>query len=277
MKRVVFLLLATVLSAPGYTVIVPDGQAQRHADLSIVYVSGRLEGRVRSDALGTFQPAEALLYDGPEGTTTINQPAGATWSFIGAGAGNPFYYWPQSDLSQRLYLGMAADGALLNPSAFASYYEADPRVDGVARWIRVMLLEVQFDPAPGELRPGRVSLWQTDGPTPTVWWSTFQGGITAQDSHWQIAGGHAHFNWGFTARGYYRATLQFSAFLNDGLMTPVVSDPVTYHFGVEYQPPALIPEPASLALLSAGLLIVARRRVFRTTLCQQRPQPPASC
>ena len=40
----------------------------------------------------------------------------------------------------------------------------------------------------------------------------------------------------------------------------VVSDPVTYHFGVEYQPPVLIPEPGSAALLAAGLLALARRR-----------------
>ncbi|MEQ1861338.1 MAG: choice-of-anchor M domain-containing protein [Chthoniobacteraceae bacterium] len=271
MKRLALLFAAA--RALGYTVVVPDAQALTHSDVAITFASGKLEGRVRADAFGTtpLPPGDTLLYDGPAGTTTINRPADSFWDFIGVGAGESLYYWPQSQLAQRLYLGFASDGGLVPAGTFASYFEGDPRVGGTARWIKIALTDVQFTPAAGEMRPGHFSLWQTGGSSgTTVWMSSLAGGVDASDATWLIEGGHGHFNWGFAARGYYRLTFQFSGTLAANGLS-VSSAPITYHFGVEHQPLALVPEPAAPVLLALGALFCGLRRPTSTSRTETKP------
>lgn len=259
MKRLALFFIAA--RALGYTVVVPDSAAQNltHSDIGIAYVGGKLEGRVRADSLGTLQPGDSLLYDGPLNTTTITRPADPFWDFIGVGAGEQLYYWPQNlpsnPPSPRLYLGMAADGGLVPTGTFASYFQSDPRVAGTARWIKIELTGIEFDPAPGETRAGHFSLWQTGGASgTTVWMSSYDGGVTGSDATWIAEGGHAHFNWGFSARGYYRLAFEFSGILA-ATGHPISSDPITFHFGVEHQPLVLVPEPCAASLLAAGALL----------------------
>ena len=254
-------LLFIVSQAVAYTLVLPDAQTQTHTDIQMVYVGGKLEGRVKADAFlpTLLQPGDVLLYDGPVGTTTVNRPADPSWSFLGVGAGQPLYYWPQSQISKRLYLGFASDGGLVPTGTFASYFESDSRVNGTARWLEISLVDVQFTPAPGETDPGYFSLWQTGGTSgTTVWMSSFQNGIDASDATWLIEGGHAHYNWGFTAQGLYEITFRFSGLLaSTGL--PISSEPITYYFGVEFQPTA-VPEPNVTALLAVGALFAGLRR-----------------
>lgn len=255
------LALLTPSVASAYLVVVPDSTSSTHVDLAITYAEGQLRGLVNSDAFGQSSVDTTLLYDGPLDTTSIARPASATWDFLGVGPGEELYYWPQSQINQRLYLGFASDHGLVPSGTFASYFEADPRVAGTARWLKISLVEVVFDPAPGETRPGYFSLWQTGAIDTTVWMSSFQNGIDASDATWLIEGGHSHYNWGFSARGYYRITFQFSGTLA-GSNQLITSAPITFHFGVENQPAALvIPEPGSFAglLAATGLLLGFRR------------------
>jgi len=275
-KRFIPLLLIAA-QAWAYTVVVPDHVAQNltHSDIGIAYVGGQIQGRVRSDTLGTLLPGNSLLYDGPQNTTTINRPADPFWDFLGVGAGESLYFWPQNlpvnPPSPRLYLGIAADGGLVPSGTFASYFETDSRVGGTARWIKLTLTSVIFEPAPGETREGYFSLWQTGGGSPVMWMSSYEGGVDATDATWLIEGGHAHFNWGFSARGYYRIEFQFSGFLA-GSGAPIGSAPITYHFGVEHQPLALVPEPGAAWLLAAGALACGLRRPFSTSRTKPKPK-----
>ncbi len=65
-------------------------------------------------------------------------------------------------------------------------------------------------------------------------------------------------SWGFGDVGFYELTFTVSAFLNDGLMTPVSSE-VTLQFGIGT---TVIPEPETLGLvvLAAAFLALRKRK-----------------
>lgn len=254
-------LLASVpLSSVAYEVVTDE-----HVDIQIVYASGSLSGKIAPEGGGMLDLGETLLFDGPSGSTAVTRPGGAEWDFLGVGAGETLYFWPQGALDGRTYLGFASDKGTVPNGTFKSYFEADSRVEDTAAWNKVSLLDVRFHPAPGESAgPAHFSLWNFAFGEATVWMSSFENGITADDATWVLGGGHEHFNWGFTKRGHYEIDLRFSGFLNAG-GAYIESAPLTYHFGVEFLP-ANIPEPgtATLALLGAGALALSRRRGRKT-------------
>ena len=49
--------------------------------------------------------------------------------------------------------------------------------------------------------------------------STAEGGLTGDDAFYLVEGAHIHYNWAFTARGYYEVDVQATAYL--------ASDPTT--------------------------------------------------
>ncbi len=78
------------------------------------------------------------------------------------------------------------------------------------------------------------------------------GGPWGENSYGLYAGGHEHYNWAFTAPGYYELTLEFSGtHLVDGEKTAMG----TFGFHV-------IPEPSSVALIgvAVGGVLVSRIR-----------------
>jgi surface-anchored protein len=253
----VFAVFASLLpfSAHAYTVITDE-----HVDIQVVFVSGSLSGRIHADNEGNVPRDQGLLFDGPVGTTSVNRPAGATWDFLGVAAGQPVYLWPQNNVPGRMYLGFGSDGGSIPPGTFASYLESDPRVNATARWTKITLTGMRYEPAPGESGPAQFSLWQAGQfGSVTTWMSTAEGGITSTDATWLDEGGHSHFNWGFTKRGYYQLDFVFSGYLN-GSNEYIESGVQTFHFGVEYQP-LVIPEPSAAYLLGgAGCLFLLRRR-----------------
>ena len=256
MKRILLalsLLTGTAqFPARGYTTI-----TDQHVDLDVILLGGSLSGTIHGDDAGEVDPADGLLFDGPLGTTGLESPGGA-YSFLGVAAGETIYVWPQGGEPDRMYLGFAAES--MAPGTLHSYFESDLRVAGTAPWIKISLSAVRYHAAPGESGPAHFSLWQTDSSgAPTAWMSTSDGGITAADAAWILEGGHVHYNWGFSKRGYYEVDLVFSAY-EGGTETFLQSDAQTFHFGVEYLP-ASIPEPNVAALLAgSGMLFLLRRR-----------------
>jgi surface-anchored protein len=254
-----FLFLAAAVgfvpySAGAYTTITNE-----HVDLQIEYVGGSLHGKIKADNEGNVARDQGLLFDGPLGSTSVTRPAGSTWDFLGVPAGGTLYLWPQNNSPSRIYLGFGSDGGTIPPGTLASYFESDPRVAGMAAWTKIELTGLRYEPAPDESGPANFSLWQTGTfGGPTVWMSTADG-LTSTDATWLLEGGHAHYNWGFTKRGYYQLDFKFSGYLN-GSNEYIESTTQTFHFGVEYQPLA-IPEPAVVPLLGgAGLLLLLRLR-----------------
>jgi surface-anchored protein len=99
-------------------------------------------------------------------------------------------------------------------------------------------------------------------------WSTPEmntaNGLSSSDSIDIFAGGHDHYNLGFTAAGIYNLTLTAAGALVGGGTAETSS---VFHFVVGNQP-AAVPEPSSLALAGlgmgcAGLAAVRRRKAAR--------------
>lgn len=206
-----------------YRFAVNNFLTNEHVDLAANFSGGTWQlGIQDKDAGLNHDPAGSLQYAGP--SARISRPAGAQWNFLGPAAGADVWILPQSQNPNVLYLGASSEQT--NPGTFSSYLETDPRVNNTAAWIKLSLKAVRG--------PGHVSAYQTDQfGTPTVWMSTADGGITSADALFLIPGAHAHFNWAFSARGFYEVDLEASAFLGPNQTNPSVSATRTFYFQVE--------------------------------------------
>jgi surface-anchored protein len=174
-------------------------------------------------------PGAVLFVAKPAARTT--QPTGDQWAFLGAGAGNTVWILPQYQDPNLLYLGTNDEGT--DPGDLLSYMATDPRLphDVAVPWIKASVVAVRG--------PGDFSVFSTDSfGNPTVWVDTADnsnghtgGQLDSSDALWLIGGGHVHYNWAFTQRGYYAIDVQASAFLPDG--TPTSSQVVTYYLSAE--------------------------------------------
>lgn len=255
---------ALLIAAPGRVAATPfPVVTDEHVDaVSFTYSpSTGLRGRVKTDS-ETFFPGAVLVYDGPSGTSGITRPGGSQWDFLGVGAGQTVYYWPQTSMNGRIFAGFDAAG--IASGTFASYQPADPRITTAARWLRTDLVAVRYFDLAGNPGAAEFSMWSISGlgGSPVVWMSTANG-ISGSDSYFLTEGGHAHVNWGFSKPGYYQLDFRLSGRLASNSQT-VESPVTTWHFGVEHVP-AAIPEPAGLGLLllalAAGAFLFLRRRI----------------
>jgi surface-anchored protein len=213
--------------------VVPDATfyklfTTQHVDLGFDFVGGAWD--VSSEfnggggAVVNYRPDQTLHYVHPG--ARVNRPAGGQWDFLGVAAGQPVYVLPQSQNPALLYLGAATEET--PAGTFAAYTETDPRVftGGAFPWLTVRLAAVRG--------PGHFSVWQNAGlgQPPVVWVSTAENGIDPTDKLILLEGGHAHYNWAFSAPGFYEIDLRASATL--AATGQVSQSPVhTFYFVVD--------------------------------------------
>lgn len=172
---------------------------------------------------------DVMMYVG----THQPQSQAAGYEFIGAGTGGSYFQLPpnpNNDLLTVAFTGLDVPSSLVdryNPSA-----ESKSRINSPARWLKVRLLDVcHFEPT-GQRGDGQMSVWfgGTGSEPLTVFMSTFNDGtananasgldvtdgITVDDALWVPAGGHIHYNWGFTHKGRYDVTFRLSGYFGDG-------------------------------------------------------------
>jgi surface-anchored protein len=240
MKMKTMLLALPALASSGalaqYNHILTEG----HFDIGLHYEDGWHMHVHDEDGMRELEPDETLFYVSHDAKLTI--PNDPRFSYLGGNPGDDVWVLPQVENPLVPLLGVSSEE--MQGDFFDSYFEADPRVNGVGRWISLQLV--------GLRGPGQFSVWTTDGlGDPTDWMATFDG-VSARDKLFNLEGGHAHYNWGFTATGIYEMDVRAMAYKDGQLLT---SDVVTFNFGVE-----AVPEPATLSALAVGLGALLRRR-----------------
>jgi surface-anchored protein len=228
-------ILAAGMSTQAQSFVYSAG----HGDIGLAYDAGALElhGHIHAGSVvdGVALGADAEF--APSGFTilvpdpSISRPSGSAWDFIGTAAGSPIWFLPQSQDASKPFLGIGSEE--LDPGDWTGF------------------LSITLNSVSG---PGRFSVWQngTFG-DPSVRMSTADG-ISGTDRILLSAGGHAHYNFGFTAPGLYEVTFTASGVhAVDG----TVSDTGTFVFAVQ-----AVPEPSEYALFAgiAGLAFAAWRR-----------------
>lgn len=222
--------LNTLLSATSFAILPACAFAQvqlpaDHVDLGIGYAAGALELHWHHEASATeYAPHEAYAFIPL--ASVISRPAGAQWDFTGAAATDPVYLAPAIDETPAvLFLGLGSEEI----------------IDGT---FQLNTVTFSLQSASG---PGVFSLWQNDFfGAPVVALSSLSGGASAFDV---TTGGHAHYNWGFSAPGIYELTFHVSGVLA-GETLPI-TDTATYTFAVG----APIPEPSTAAALAGAALL----------------------
>ncbi len=202
MKTTLFPLhLRLALVSGSAFVLVATTQAQSfvysggHGDIGLAYAAGALElhGHIHAGSIinaaaiaadAEFAPSDfTILVPDP----SVTRPSGATWDFIGSATGTPLWFLPQSQDPSKPFLGFGSEELI--PSDWTSG------------------LNLTLDGVQG---PGQFSIWQNGAfGTPTVRMSTADG-ISSSDRILLSAGGHAHYNLGFTAPGLYEVTFTAS-------------------------------------------------------------------
>lgn len=152
-----------------------------HIDLLVASDAGSegLQMLVRDSVAGKrYREQEAIVQAADSARMTL--PAGTPFGE----AGMPLWVLPQNDAPGLPFLGLSTDGV-----ASGAYEGA----------IEYRLVDVAG--------PGDVFVWQVDQSSLKVRMNSADG-VDDQDAILLLPGGHAHFNWGFTASGLYRVTLQ---------------------------------------------------------------------
>lgn len=216
-----------------------------HADLGLGEGSS-LELHLHIHDIGEVEPGEAVIVV-PNSTYAFassngGRPAGSAWEQIGVGAGESFWYLPQSNSGQGSAAALGAPhlgigGEEITLGAF----------DGNSFTLTLT----------GAVMPegGNFSLWQDDF-TPVFYMSTVDG-ISAADAFTLDLDNsdHVHANWGFTQAGIYELTFTVSAYV-EGIEQ---SDTATFTFNV-------VPEPSTYAALAGAAtlgFVLLRRRTQR--------------
>lgn len=244
-------LLNTTLSA-GVLALLPSAASAAlftsgHADVfAIGYEGGELEPHIHAEgaiidslfvADDEFEPGDITTVV-PQSTFDFwtgagGRPLASAWDPIGVAAGESFWFLPQANGGPG---GAAALGA-----PFAGVGTEELTGSDWSSPITITLASVNG--------PGHFSMY-LDGINPFFAISSANG-IDGTDVISINAGDHEHYNWAFTAPGFYEVEVNVAGtHMVDGLREASA----TFQFQV-------IPEPSTalLGVLSAGLLLRRRR------------------
>jgi surface-anchored protein len=224
-------------AAPASIITVTDGQ---HADIELAYHDGAFEVAIHLEGPPLFPGGEAhfetseVLFLAREGTSGQARPAGAEYDFLGVPGGATVFVLPEGFSPLLPFIGVAS--------------AHDPDEDPFAAGFTDLRLTVV-----GVSGPGEFAVWSEGLFGPIVYVASADG-LDGTDF---IPGldDHAHYNFGFTARGLYGIDVQLSGLRNGVRET---SETFTLNFAIEP-----VPEPASLGLLALGggvAMVAARRR-----------------
>ncbi|WP_166825837.1 choice-of-anchor M domain-containing protein [Thalassoroseus pseudoceratinae] len=205
--------------------------ANEHVDINIQHSGTDWSlGPRNSDQIPAtqFENDEAVLYVGSPSATS--RPGGSGFDFIGVESGETFYLLPQNQDSDLLYLGFAGYGLDSSIDRYNPSTESKGRVSGNARWAKATLTDVRHTNSDGTTGDGDFSMWQSGSfGDADVFISSYDDGIdnpnsdgldttdgiSADDAMWIIAGGHSHYNFGFTEPGRYEIDVKLSAYFGD--------------------------------------------------------------
>lgn len=142
------------------------------------------------------------------------------FQFIGAGPDETFWYCDQSD-SQAAGFD-SQDITLTEKDQLCIWDPNDPagNIAGFEKWLQINLVDVR-GPA-----GGHVAMFQESGPTPTVFFSTYNGGITDKDVFFIRANQHVHCGWTFTKPGLYEVDFKVSTYhlCDESLLADINND-----------------------------------------------------
>jgi surface-anchored protein len=193
-----------------------------HTDVRVVHASAyELEPHLHAEGVFSdmFNSAGDSINEAPAGGALLpvvssaktNRPAGTQWDFTGTSSGSNLWVLPKNSTPGTLFLGIGAE----------EITSAD--IDGPVTFA------FQSLSAPSG---GVFSMWdfnQFGSLTPLV---TSASGFGLGNFVTVAAGGHSHFNFGFTAPGLYQVTFLASATLSSSLGGGAVSGMGTFSFGV---------------------------------------------
>ncbi|MFN4242160.1 MAG: choice-of-anchor M domain-containing protein [Tepidisphaerales bacterium] len=238
MKRPAPLLMVVLLAGPADALhaqvltAAPAVLVTEHADINISFAGGQWDVQLRDDDnFVSYASGEAVVHVDRLARTT--RPASSSFDFIGVGPGEPFYRITSFQTPGLIYLGNAAYGVPLTAvDLYNANAESGGRVNGNGRWVRLLLHSVDG--------PGHYSVWSNTLGGPVRFHSTAQSGPAPADTNtlWLVAGGHAHFNYGFTRPGLYRVNYIPAAYLNDNNPATLgpesrADTPISVYFNVD--------------------------------------------
>jgi hypothetical protein len=209
---------------------VPAVLSTEHVDIRVIYENQQLGFRIHDETHDAdFEPNQALLHVKTE--AGVPRPKGSQWDFLGTDAGSTVYVLPQDRSFDPALLYLGTSGEDIDEGTFATYFEADSRIQAEGEFIKISLVNVQG--------PGQYSLFQTDAAgQPTKLWMSTSAPPADGNAVFIVSSGDRHDNMAFTALGIYAVTFQASAYLGPGATNPVFSDEVTFYFYVGNLGPA---------------------------------------
>jgi len=175
-------------------------------------------------AVGALRPAKmvpVVARDQPcPWGSPSHRPAGQDWEFLGVAEGEPFWWFPQ------IRIGAAWPGFVVCGDC-DPYFEDDPGVMAAGTWKSLDLKRVRYR---GRGK-GNYALWSTGtfGDL-TVWMSTADGGITAQDRFFVSSAGHAQAAMGFSDPGLSEVASTATCYSGPGQTLPVSRPEVSFYF-----------------------------------------------